>query len=67
MSAGIQIGASKDAVVAARNGIMDILATSHDQKTIRKALDVFRDICAVKGVNVSGCTITVAKDPSDAG
>lgn len=65
MSNGIQIGAKPQSIREARAGIMEILTSSTEQKTIRKALDAFLAICEVKNTNVSGCTFTMQPDDED--
>ena len=51
------VGAQKDAVIAARQAVMEILkCQSAEQRTKRVALRAFSDLCAVKNVNLTGCS-----------
>jgi len=54
----LQIGASKEAVEAARKAVLDIMASDNDQATIQKALDVFKDLCEVKNATITNCTFS---------
>jgi hypothetical protein len=62
MKSAVSIGASKKAVVAAKDAIYDILNSGQEQKTIRAALRVYERVCAVSNVSISGCQFTVG-DP----
>ena len=56
---GIQIGASPEAVTAARGGIDAILRSDRDDETVRVALRTFLRICNVSGAVINGCTVTM--------
>jgi hypothetical protein len=64
MSEMINIGASKEAIIEAREAIIEILNSNKDNKTIQKALNVFRDICEVHDTNITGCTFTDCTEES---
>lgn len=56
-TAMLTIGVSKETVVAARQAVMEILKCKDaDQLTKQTALQVFRDVCEVRNVNVTGCS-----------
>ena len=53
----IQVGASAEAVNAAREAITSILAARVDNKTMRAALAALSSVCSVNGTTLSGCQI----------
>ena len=58
----IQVGASKDAVIAARRAIIDILKVHNvDQETKRTALNVLSQLCEVKNTNITHCNFQEGK------
>jgi hypothetical protein len=59
-SIGIQIGSSPQSVAEYRAAIFEILTAPHaDQETKRKALETLKDVCAVNGTTISGCTLSM--------
>ena len=55
----LQIGASEEAIKAARAAIIDILKIPNlDNSTRCKALDVFASVCQVNGTTVTNCAFT---------
>ncbi len=58
MKNGISVGASRDAIVEAREAIKDILKATADQETKRKALGVLSTLCRVANTTIRDCTFT---------
>jgi len=60
MDTGIHVGntVEKGEIDAVANAILRILEAKSEQKTIRKALDVFHKMTEVKNITISGCTIS---------
>lgn len=58
MQSGISIGASTESIEAAKSTILAILDARADQKTLRAALQAFRDVCRVSDVTISDITFT---------
>jgi hypothetical protein len=59
----INIGASPEAVKAARSAVIDILKVPYvDNKTKMEALRAFTKVCAVEGSTISNCTFTITKE-----
>lgn len=58
-TAAIHVGADPEAINAARVAILDILKTDREEATIRQALSVFSQVCAVHHVTISGGTFHV--------
>lgn len=58
-TSAIQVGATREAVEAAREAVIAILSAGQGGKTTRKALAVFAAICEVKNVSITGGTYTV--------
>lgn len=52
----VRIGPSKQAIDEARDAILEILNSGAEQQTLRVALEVFRNVCEVKNVTITGCT-----------
>jgi hypothetical protein len=57
VAAAIHVGATKDAVVAARAAVMDILAAPRDEETVRAALTAFVKVCNVEHTVIQNCTV----------
>lgn len=57
MDTGIHIGASVAAVKEARLAIMDILESANGDVSKVAALETLKELCAVHGTTISGCTI----------
>lgn len=58
-SVGVQVGASVEAVRAARDAVLAILNSPADNDTRRTALEVFGRVCETKNVTVAGNTFNV--------
>lgn len=58
-TSAIQIGATREAVEAAREAVIAILTAGQGGKTTRKALATFAAICEVRNVTVQGGTFTI--------
>jgi hypothetical protein len=55
----VHIGASPEAVKAARQAILDILKVPYvDNKVKAEALRTFTKVCAVEGSTISNCNFT---------
>lgn len=54
----LNIGASKETILAARQTILDILKTDNEQETKRTALTTLSSICSVNNTTVKDCTFT---------
>jgi hypothetical protein len=55
----VYIGASPEAVKAARQAILDILKVPYvDNKVKAEALRAFTKVCAVEGPTISNCNFT---------
>ena len=60
MEALIYVGVSKETIQKVRAAILDILERTegrNDQVTI-EALHGFQELCQVKNITISGCTLT---------
>lgn len=55
---GAIIGPTKDAIDAARTGIMNILKSGQDQDTIRQALISFENVTKVNNATIMNSTFT---------
>lgn len=53
----LHIGASKEAIEAARDAILAILSTPRGDKVVGDALVAFTKVCEVHHVNISGCQL----------
>lgn len=51
---GIQVGASKVAILAARMAILDILTAGREEETTRAALSAFVDVTQVRNTTITG-------------
>lgn len=54
----LHIGATENAVVAARDAIIAILEQDQDSAVLVKALETLQSICSVNNTSVSGCTFS---------
>lgn len=62
MRDGIHIGADKDAILAARKAVLDILNVRADQETIREGLRAFTKVCEVGNATVMNCVVNGSVD-----
>lgn len=62
---GIQIGASKEAIDAARGAVMDILTSGMEQETIRHALTLFGKVTSVDNAAVHDVQIRMTTDSAE--
>lgn len=51
----IKVGADKEAVIATKEAILEILETLNDQKTIQIALSVFSKVTQTGNTAVTNC------------
>ena len=58
MSIGIQVGANKDAILAAEKAIMTILNTPAGDSVRIEALQAFTKVCNVNGAIIQNCVVS---------
>lgn len=59
MSTGIQVGTTKEGVVAMKNAIIEILKVPRGDEVVKAALTVLAEGVKVEGTVVSGCTVSM--------